>query len=245
MPAISQEQLRRLAARSIRVLNRQKDAAPAIGAYVGSLDVEAREFIAAYDLVRTSASARRNTRASGVEETEKLVQTLRMWIAHVNKDVPSFDRGDYLLRPTVTDDVVADAERLLDVVQDHQETGGALTWVDAFTVDLEAALEATRATMGQHNDKRANLSEYLADAREKAEKFYEELVAFRRTIRAFLGSTHADVGLLRNRSSRGTGEDEDLDTVEDLEATAASLRIEDEVAMAMDGGTTEEVAAAS
>ena len=73
MPSVSQENLRRLAARSIRVLQRHKDAEPAIGAYVGSLDVEAQEFIDAYDLVHTSAAKRRERRNNGVEETDRVV----------------------------------------------------------------------------------------------------------------------------------------------------------------------------
>ena len=104
MPSISQEKLRRLAARSIRVLNRHKEAAPAVGAYVGSLDTSAQAFVAAFDQVHSSRPARGASRSTGKEGTEHLVKTLRMWIALVDKDVPSFDRSNYLMRPVVTDD---------------------------------------------------------------------------------------------------------------------------------------------
>lgn len=230
MPSISQEKLRRLAARSIRVLNRHKEAAPAVGAYVGSLDTSAQAFVAAFDQVHSSRPARGASRSTGKEGTEHLVKTLRMWIALVDKDVPSFDRSNYLLRPVVTDDVVADGEQLLAVVEDYASgQGQALPYADDLRAEVEAAIEAARADYVSHNVNRAEFSTQLADARAKAEAFYEELVAFRRTLRAFLGSTHPDFGLLRNKAVRpGTSETEDdeigaNDTVEDESATAVRL----------------------
>ncbi len=233
MPSISQEKLRRLAARSIRVLNRHKDAAPAVGAYVGSLDTSAQAFVAAFDQVHSARPARGASRSSGKEGTENLVKTLRMWIALVDKDVPSFDRSNYLLRPVVTDDVVADGEQLLAVVEDYATgEGQGLSYADELRADVEAAIEAARADYVSHNANRAEFAALLSDARTKAEAFYEELVAFRRTLRAFLGSTHPDFGLLRNKAARpGASEsDEDdigaNDTVEDESATAARLGAE-------------------
>ena len=60
------------AARSIRVLNRHKDAAPAVGAYVGSLDTSAQAFVAAFDQVHSSSPGRGASRSSGKVGTEKL-----------------------------------------------------------------------------------------------------------------------------------------------------------------------------
>ena len=233
MPSISQEKLRRLAARSIRVLNRHKEAAPAVSAYVGTLDAAAQAFIVAFDEVHSSRPSRGATRRSGKEGTEQLVKTLRMWLALVDKDVTSFDRSNYLLRPVVTDDVVADGEQLLAVVEDFATgAGDPLPYADELRTDLEAAIDAARADYVSHNASRAELASLLSDARTKAEAFYEELVAFRRTLRAFLGSTHPDFGLLRNKAARPgsvASEDEDIganDTVEDESATAARLGAE-------------------
>ncbi len=215
MPSVSQESLRRIAARAIRVLGRHKDKTAALGAYVGTLDVEAQEFIDAYDAVRSSIPKRNARRSGGKEDTAALVQTLRMWL---------FDRTKYLIRPTVTDDVLADAERMLDSVEEYGENAGAaLPYAEAMQLEVEAAVDVVRNAYTSHNSNRAELSQLLSDARKKAEAFYDELVAFRRTLRAFLGSTHPDYALIRNRHATSSSDDGGDDTIEDLADTAEAI----------------------
>ncbi len=135
MPSVSKQTRRRLAARSTAVLPHQRDAAPAVAVHVGKLDLEARKSIDSYEVVRTTAAKGRDLRASRVEETEKRTRTGRLCPAQLSEVVPCSARSTSLFHPTLTDDVLAQAERLIPVVEDHREERGELPWTDASTFD--------------------------------------------------------------------------------------------------------------
>ena len=212
MGRITQVQLRRLAARALRVLERHQERQPALKAFVGSLDLDAKAFIEAYDTVVSGTSARKRRREGGEESTKELVHKMRMWFAHLAKDIPTFERSAYLARPTVVDDVISDTERLLSAVEEHQNaTGGALAYGDMLKEDIEAALEAVLAAYGSHANNRSEYALALKRAREMAKAFHAELVAFRHTLGSELGRSHPDYLMLRSSAKQqGDGEDDEV-----------------------------------
>ena len=245
MPAISQVTLRRLAARALRVLERHKQREPAIGALVGSLDVDAKAFIDAYDAVMSGSPARRFGSTSGSAQIEALVKKQRMWLALLTKDVPQFKRAEYLKNTAVADDVIASAQQLLGAVEDYNATAPEpLAYAEDLSTDLETALSELQQMVGARNDARADHTELLATARRSADAFYRELIALRSTLSAAVGRSHPDYRLLRNPSGQ-SGDGEEDTVADDLEEAAglsgAGMRAE----VAVDGEANTDDAAAA
>ena len=238
MSTISQVTLRRLAARALRVLERHKDREPAVGALVGSLDVDAKAFIAAYDAVMGGAPGRKMGRMSGDEQLDALVRKLRMWLALMAKDIPKFRRSDYLQSYTVPDDVISSAETILEAVESYNGSAKEpLAYTEQLTTDIETALGELRATVGSHNDGRAAFSELLETARTEAENFHQELIALRRTLEASVGRQHPDYRLIRN-PAWSSGEAETDEIMDDLEEAAGISGAE--LSLAEEGGASSE-----
>ena len=245
MPVVSQVTLRRLAARALRVLERHKDTEPAIGALVGSLDVDAKAFIEAYDAVMSGSPSRRLGSSSSSAPVDALVKKQRMWLALLTKDVPQFKRSEYLQNKGVADDVATSTSQLLGAVEDYNSAAAEpLPYTDELTADLEAALSELQGSVGARNTARADYSALLATARQRAEAFYRELIALRSTLSAAVGRAHPDYRLLRNPSGQ-TGDGESDTVADDLEEAAGLSGTQMEAQTPTEGeGSTDETAAA-
>lgn len=232
MATISQVTLRRLAGRSVAVLERHKDRQPALGAFVGSLDTDAHAFIEAYDAVMAGTSGRKRRSATGTSAVKELARKARMWLAHLHKDVPNFDRSEFLRAPSVSDDVINDAKRMLAVADEYEQNrAGELPYAEAMRADLEEAIAALHLADQSHTNNRSEFAQMLKTARDAAMAFHQELVAFRRTLAAEVGRKHPDYQRLRmavaQSGSNAAEEDGEQDTVADDLAHAAGMSVTD------------------
>lgn len=220
MPAISTWKLRRLSSRALRVFERRKATEPAIAAFEPTLLPVADAFMEAYDKARAHRMSRAQAMGTGKGAIGELLRKMRAWTGLLARDVTAFQRGEYGDSPKVPDDVIHDAQNLVRVVRNRADEGAPLSYQDGLIADLEPAIAAAQAEWGTAGTSSSTQSELLEEARKAADAFNTELIAFRRVLRALIGSSHPDYQKLR--SARVTSPDADDDEV------AASLPDEQE-----------------
>jgi hypothetical protein len=215
MAAVADWKLRRLSGRAIQVLERHKAAEPAIAAFEPSLVPAAQAFKDAYDKARAHRVSRAMATGTGDEAIASLLKTMRGWLGPLAKDIPGFDARDFGNKPNVHDDVIADAHRLLQVVDRVVEDGVELAYIEALHQDLEPAIATAEVEVGALGTCGADQAVLTRAVREAAATLQAELVAFRRTLRAHIGTSHPDYHRLR--ATRVSTDDHEDDVAEDLE----------------------------
>lgn len=190
--------LRRLAIRSKGVVARHKDKEPALAVFEPRLIGSADAFIMVYDKARAVMSVRPGAVTTRLEKVDRVARKMRGWTTMLANDIEGFDRSMYGDNPGVPEDVLSDAETIFVVIAEHVESGGqAPDYLDEMEADLLPAIEEARAEIAAVHGTSSKLSELQAQVRQAATKFQSELVAFRRTLRAHLGSRHPDYQKLR------------------------------------------------
>ena len=134
--------LRRLAPRALRVLERRKNESPIIMAYAGSLTAKAQAYIEVYDTAARFGAQWNKELAEGRSAVSIALRTMRGWLPLVQRDAPGFDGADYGDKPAVPDDVIEDAGRLHDFVQDYRDAAGQpLAFREACLAQLGPAVQ--------------------------------------------------------------------------------------------------------
>ncbi|MBN1608641.1 MAG: hypothetical protein JW940_18575 [Polyangiaceae bacterium] len=124
MAQVPNWKLRRLATRAKRVQARRAAESPAITAFGATLQPKADAYITAYDAAMKYTAHWRKEMSEGGTAVATLTKELRGWLALVLRDVPGFDGSSYNDSPRVADDVVEDAERLMDVLEEYRDPAG-------------------------------------------------------------------------------------------------------------------------
>jgi hypothetical protein len=215
----------RLAPRSIAVLELHKDKEPAIAIFEETLPPAANLVIELSAALRTYASTKDIEHTEGKTSVSSLMRKTRAWACIVDKWLGSPPLKQLGSRPEVPEDVIHDAVDLLGVVE--RRIGEGMPEPSFFVVmkaDLEPAIEAARVESKQAASTHTAYQELQAQLRRACEAFNDELVAFRRTLAALLGTNHRDYQRLRaSRISRDDEEDaiSDGDDIEDGDEVAA------------------------
>jgi hypothetical protein len=119
-----QWKLRRLAARSARIVKRRGAEFPVIAMFEGTLVPKAEKFIAAYDSAARFQATWKREMAEGRGAIAGLVKVMQQWVPLLKRDVTGFDGGIYGDKPDVPDDVLEDGERLLSVIDEFRDPAG-------------------------------------------------------------------------------------------------------------------------
>jgi hypothetical protein len=193
--SISQQKLRKLADRSIVVVNRNQASDVTI-AFVGrSLVPAAQAFIAAYDTAYTFEAQQGAARVLGRAMLDALHARIRAWVGMLRADVPGFDEAELRGNPDEPEHLFADAKRIVEIVQARVEP---LPYAQELVTDLTEQGERARAEWTAARDALVRLQELRANTRKAATEFQRRLVAFRRTLRATVGTSHLDYQGLRS-----------------------------------------------
>jgi hypothetical protein len=201
--------LRRFAPRVLAILARHADLEPVIQEYAQTIGLSAASFLSLYD----QSLARKDTQgvrhASGKAKVDELRRKLRGWVAMVGAEV-EFDATKYGDNPNVPDDVINDVDQFLTFVTEYEESAGEpLAFSGTLRQDLEQALAETKALMADVSTGAAGRSSLTEELREAAQTFNRHLVAFRRTLAAHLGTSHADYQKLRTVRAQTPDADDD------------------------------------
>ncbi|MBI2571764.1 MAG: hypothetical protein HYV63_32540, partial [Candidatus Schekmanbacteria bacterium] len=145
MPSSPNWKLRRLAPRAIRVLARRGAESPAMAAYDPVLKEHATAFIAAYDATLRHSSTWRRELYEGRGAAAAMLAAVRAWLPLLARDVPGFDAASYAGGSAVPDDLLADAERLAEQIEEARTpVGEPLPYVAAALAALDTATVAAR-----------------------------------------------------------------------------------------------------
>jgi hypothetical protein len=203
----------RLAPRSIEVLELHKDKQPAIAVFEETLPPAANRVITLSAQLRAYGSTRIVEQVEGKTGLTALLQKTRAWGAIVDKLLGGASLKPLCARPDVPEDVIHDAVDLIGVVERRIDEGmPEPSFFAAMKADLEPVIEAARHESTQAATANTAYQELQAELRKACKAFQAELVAFRRTLAAFLGRSHRDYQRLR--SSRVSRDDE-ADAIDD------------------------------
>lgn len=170
-----------------------------------------------YDRIRLVETNRSKELVEGRAAVDALHRKVSTWAGHLDagKSILGFDKRTYGDRPEVADDVISDAQSLLQVVQDHMDANSeSLPQGPDLISDVSAALETARKEWLEAEGLKSEYQELVEDNRTNAQRFSDYLVAFRQSLASELGRQHPDFQALRaakiSRNVLEDGEAEDL-----------------------------------
>ncbi len=200
----------RLAPRAIEAVQRHQDDSGVLGTYVHTLVPAAERFMQLYSGRQTQESSLRVTHSQRRQALARLRVTLRSWVAFLSDSLPGLDPSVLGDSPTVAEDLIADAESLLELAARHETSGRpAVVGLDAMKLELTAAIDAARIEANDSTQAAAELSLARTELRDAASELQAQLVSFRQVLRYQLGSTHPDYVRLRvNRRGRLRDDDD-------------------------------------
>lgn len=234
--------LRRFSARCLAILARYEGTEPVLAAYMMTLGISAKRWNELYDKSLAQRGTRGLEHATGKELIAILRTKLRGWVAMLAPSIDSLDPKEYGDNPNVPEDVISDTEQLLTFVDSWEASNGAkLEFTDLMREDLQQALDAAKASWSTASNAAAARSDLTDELKQAARAFNADLVAFRRTLAAHLGTRHADYQKLR--LSKAQTPDEDDDVVDDDMPPADEVSPEEALEDAIAGGTVAEEAA--
>lgn len=201
--------LRRLAPRAKRVIERRQGDAPVMAAYANTMIPAADRFMATYDRAARMRGRWKLANQERHQAVGTLAGAMQCWLPPVSRDVLSFDRRA-LRQTSVPDDVMHDAEYLVNlVIENTADTGALLTYQEPLLLDMNDKLVATRARHAEAETLDREYQQCLADVRREAQAFQGELIVFRRTLAALLGRNDKDYQKLRFERASHQDEDDD------------------------------------
>jgi hypothetical protein len=193
--------MRRFALRTVDVTTRQAAEHPAIAAIAVTVVPVAERVIADQDAVTTQKVVYQHVLKRRDAKVAELHGHVQAWAALVGLDLGGLE-GELTARADAPADVIADGERLRDVVQTHA-ADPRVPYAPQVIEQLDAGLEAAKGVTLETQAERVRLQDLQAKARESAAKLQAELVALRAVLRVTIGSRHFDYQQLRaHRSER-------------------------------------------
>jgi hypothetical protein len=210
MGAIPAWKLRRLAPRAKRVQARRKNESPVLVAYDKTLPTKADAFILAYDTASKYENAWRREMKEGKGAVAKLVLNIRSWLPLLARDIPEFDASTFADKPLVPDDILEDANRLLDILDEATNAEGQpLDYAVTARTAIADALAPANQEWAEAEAADSHYQQLLADVRATAAAFDLELQTFRRSLAHVAGRSDKDFQKLRaERAAQPDDEDD-------------------------------------
>ena len=210
MPATPAWKLRRLSSRAKRVQERRSKDFPVIAAYSTTLPVKADAFIAAYDASAKYQNTWRREMKEGKGAVAVLVAQIQSWLPMLMRDIPQFDASDFADKPDVPDDIIEDADRLLEVLDEATDaSGNPLTYAATAIAAIQAALAPANKEWAEAEASDSSYQQLLSAVRSTGAVFDLELQTFRRSLSHVAGRSDKDFQKLRaERASQKDDEDD-------------------------------------
>jgi hypothetical protein len=210
VPSSPYWKLRRLAPRAKRILERRAPEAPAFVVYAETLPAKADAFMKAYDAAQTHQDRWRKELAEGRGAIDALHKAARVWLPALVRDVPGFDAASFAAGPSVPDDVLNDADRLLGVLEDARRADGSpLPYREVALDQFEALFRAAQTEWQEAEAADRENQALLAASRAAGDAFDAELQLFRRAFQARFGRRDRDFQRLRAERAAQPDPDDD------------------------------------
>ena len=191
----TQQTLRTLADRSLRIYHRRKETNPALKLFESTLVPTIEAFKDAYDSTRNYEAERAKEVSDGRDSIRELYKEIRTCLAVVERDVRGFDSSQLMGDPEQPDNVLGDGKRLMELVSQHSE----LPYADAVLERIGALLPVAEQEWADAQAAIVQRQQMLAKTRDLALAAQQELVAFRKALRQVVGPRDHDYRLLRLR----------------------------------------------
>jgi hypothetical protein len=210
MASTSAWKLRRLATRAKRVQARRSADSPVIAAYSSTLPKKADAFISAYDAAAKYENNWRREMKEGKGAVAKLVSAIRSWLPLLARDIPQFDASTFADKPDVPDDILEDAQRLLDIMDEALDAqNNPVPYASDAKSAVNSALVAANTEWTEAEAADSHYQQLLANVRASASVFDLELQTFRRSLAHVAGRNDKDFQKLRvERASQMDDEDD-------------------------------------
>jgi len=228
MTTAPQWKLRRLAPRAIRVHERRAAGIPALMAFGSTLVPIAKEFMDSYDGVQRYSAEWRKQMREGRSAIATLTTEMRSWLPRLGVDIPQFDRSTFA-DSDVPDDIMEDAQRLLETVEEHQELAAdesnqlePLPYAEQLQASLAPLFEAAAKEWREADASDSDYQQALAKVRGLARDFERELVAFRATLSTAFDRSDADYQKLRTARAATPDPEDDANAPQPTEIQAAA-----------------------
>lgn len=205
MPSSPNWKLRRLADRVVRIQARRGPENPALAAYDATLIPNTNAFIAAYDAASNSEAGWKKELKEGKGAIAALVKIMRSWLPSFTRDVAGFTAADFADKPSVPDDVMGDATRLLDAAAQSNKP-----WRASFEGHITPALQSAVKEWQEAESADAGYQRLLRELRATVGAFDAELQLYRVSLAAAFGTNDKDYQKLR--ADRAVQKDEEDST---------------------------------
>jgi hypothetical protein len=210
-----QWKLRRLAARVLRVQDRQRDTEPALAAFDHTLVPATEEFIVAYGRVSAYATRRAQEHREGKTSIAALGKKTRVWAVVVAVDTGTFKASDLGKKPDVPDAVIADAEVLMKFARGYKTAAGKkLPYLASLEEDLGAAIAEAKKEWDEAETAASDYNALRRQAHDAAYRFERHLIAYRRALKTVIGRAHPDYQKLRAKRARSPDRDDDQEAAD-------------------------------
>ena len=81
---------------------------------------------------RSAHSGSPGNGTNAITHLAELLSTMKRWFPLVQRDIPAFEAHEYGDKPDMPDDLLEDAGRMFDMVEDHGDAHGPLPYEDEF-----------------------------------------------------------------------------------------------------------------
>jgi hypothetical protein len=184
-----------LTERAQRILGTHKGASPLIAVHEPTLVPASKGYLAAFQAVQLHRTAKSAVMRRGRTSVNELVEGVHGWLGIVEHHLPDFALDVELDRES-PDMVFAYAENLIAVIEEHRNE---LAFAPLLIEQVTALLVQARTDWAAAQQALGELQKLQQTLRELGVAMNRELVAFRRTLRNVLGTSHRDYQLLRTR----------------------------------------------
>lgn len=169
-------------------------------------------FVQAYDDVRNAGVPWTRNSEGARQAAYQLIVAARIWLPLIVRDVAGIDRSNYL-DSAISDDLVADVERLIDLLRDSRNAeGDCLPYRDEAIKDLDHRLHAAQLKWAEAEARDGAYARSMSELRIHAAEFRSRLEWFTESIAFTLDHTNPDyLRLLLSRACH-------LDAADDLAA---------------------------
>lgn len=197
--------LRAVAPQAKFVAETYADSHPAIAVQAPGVIQVSAAFIIAYDKSRTKAPDAAQESKELRQVTLDVHRNMQAWMGALVTAAPQIDLSSFANAGRSPKGIIADAQRLIELVGKHVQDGEPIPFADQMLVELQAGVEVATKELEDVLKIEAEHAQLEQRVRELGIELNAKLVGLRKTVRVVLGRTHPHYRALLIRKRAGSG----------------------------------------